>query len=302
MTRIDTHFAVMFADVSGSTRLYETLGDKDAKALIGNVVDRMSTITRDHGGIVIKTIGDEIMSRFPSADAGIHAACAIQEAMEASPPVRPGTKVAVRIGLHWGPALLEGGDVSGDAANIAARMAGIAKARQIITTEDTVKNLSSALAEKARMFDRASVKGKVAEIVIHEVVWEEKEDVTTIVSMHTGGNTGATPTTAPLIIRCGKIEKLFRSDAGVFVLGRADDCNLTVPSTLASRQHARIEFRRGKYILIDQSTNGTWVRTQDGKDVYLRREELPLWGDGLISLGEEVQPDNPALIHFKTPL
>lgn len=300
MSKTEVMFAVMFADVSGSTRLYETLGDKDAKAVIGNTVDLMSEITRRNGGIVIKTIGDEVMSRFPSADAGVQAACGIQETLEAQPPVRPGVKVAVRIGVHFGPALLENGDVFGDAVNVAARMAGIAKARQIITTEDTVQMLSSPLAGKARMFDRAPVKGKQAEIVIHEVVWEQQEDVTRITAVRSSANADSTES-RPLQVSCGDDSRAVPNNGSAFVMGRADNCNLIVPSTLASRQHARIEFRRGKYILIDQSTNGTWVRMQDGKEVYLRREELPLWGKGSISLGEEVRSDNPALIQFRMP-
>ncbi|MFZ5755269.1 MAG: adenylate/guanylate cyclase domain-containing protein [Pseudomonadota bacterium] len=300
MSKTEGHFAVMFADVSGSTRLYETLGDKDAKAAIGATVDLMSELTTRHGGTVIKTIGDEVMSRFPTADAGIQAACGIQEALEDRAPLRNGSKVAVRIGVHWGPALLENGDVFGDAVNIAARMAGIAKARQIITTEETVRKLNADLAGKARVFDRTQVKGKQTEIVIHEVVWEEQEDVTRITAVRTAVASDTTAT-RPLMVRCGNTEKPVANDGLAFVLGRADTCNLVVPSTLASRQHARIEFRRGKYILIDQSTNGTWVRMQDGKDVYLRREELPLWGKGLISLGEEVRADNPAAIHFRMP-
>src|SRR5690606_30674497 len=91
------------------------------------------------------------------------------------------------------------------------------------------------------------------------------------------------PANEPMRVRCGHTEKPVPADGSAFVLGRADNCSLVVPAPLASRQHARIEFRRGKYILVDQSTNGTWVRLQDGKDVYLRREELPLWGAGIIS-------------------
>lgn len=295
MTSKDGHFAVMFADVSGSTRLYETLGDKDAKALIGDIVDRMSEITRQNGGVVIKTIGDEVMCRFGSADKGIAAACAIQETMENWPAVRPGTRVAVRIGIHWGPTLLEGDDVFGDAVNVAARMAGIAKARQIITTEDTVHELCPEQADKARLFDRVQVKGRLAELMIYELVWEQRQDVTTLVPIQ--GGLGA-PAAAVMRIRLACEEKLVSSDGKAFVLGRGDGCDLIVPGALTSRQHARIEFRRGKYILIDQSTNGTWVRLEDGKDVYLRREELPLWGAGLISLGDPVNPDSPTAINF----
>lgn len=300
MSKTEGRFAVMFADVSGSTRLYETLGDKDAKALIGAIVELMSELTRQHDGVVVKTIGDEVMSRFPRADAAIQSACAIQEQLELRPPAKPGVKVAVRIGVHWGPALLENGDVFGDAVNIAARMAGIAKARQIITTDDTVQALPPSLAAKARVFDKTPVKGKQAEMVIHEVVWEEQGDVTRITAVR-AATPADTTVTRPLQVRCGTNQKTVPLDGASFVLGRADDCNLVVPGNLASRQHARIEFRRGKYILVDQSTNGTWVRMQEGKDVYLRREELPLWGKGVISLGEEVRNDNPAAIFFSMP-
>lgn len=303
MTGNNAHYAIMFADIAGSTRLYETLGDKDAKAVVGATLELMSEITRRFGGTVVKTIGDEVMSRFPDADAGIAAACAIQETLEDQTALHSslkiaGMKVAVRIGVHWGPALLENGDVFGDAVNVAARMAGIARARQIITTDDTIKKLSPMLAGKARLFDRAQVKGKQAEIAIHEVIWEEQAEVTRITTMRAIPPVDATATRS-LLVRCGADEKPVPADhAAAFVLGRADNCNLVVPGTLASRQHARIECRRGKYMLIDQSTNGTWVRTEDGKDTYLRREELALHGSGVISLGEEIRMDNPALIHF----
>ncbi|MFZ5724212.1 MAG: adenylate/guanylate cyclase domain-containing protein [Pseudomonadota bacterium] len=300
MSGTESRYAVMFADVSGSTRLYEMLGDQDAKAIIDETIGLMSEITVRHGGTVVKTIGDEVMSRFPEADAAIHAACDIQTALDNKTAVRPGIKVAVRIGVHWGSALLDNNDLFGDAVNVASRMAGIARARQIITTEDTVGALSSGLAGKARWFDRAPVKGKHAEIDIHEVVWEEHQAVTRIMTAV------ALPAIEPdsartLVVQCDGAELPVPNDGSSFLLGRADTCDLVVPATLASRQHARIEFRRGKYILIDQSTNGTWMRQQDGQQVYLRREEAPLLGTGIISLGEEIDDDNPALVHFHLP-
>ena len=293
----EAQFAVMFADVAGSTKLYEKLGDTAAKALIGETVSRMSDITRRLGGTVVKTIGDEVMARFPAAEPGIIAAITIQEALEKNPP--RGIPVAVRIGVHWGPALLENNDLFGNTVNIAARVAAIAKARQIITTEETVVKLGPLLQEKARLFDRTQVKGIQNEVVTHQIVWESHDEVTTLAP--TGGFSVMLASADPLEVRCGEEVREMACDADAFTLGRADTCNLPVPSTLASRQHARIEFRRGRYILIDQSTNGTWVRLEDGKEVYLRREELQLWGRGVISLGGEVSGGDVALVYFKAP-
>ncbi|MFO7602481.1 MAG: FHA domain-containing protein [Gammaproteobacteria bacterium] len=88
------------------------------------------------------------------------------------------------------------------------------------------------------------------------------------------------------------------SKAKAFILGRSRDCDILVDSDLASRQHAQIVFRKGKFVLSDMSTNGTFVKTQGGKEVYLQKEELPLTGSGFISLGKSVSVDNEHLIYF----
>ncbi len=84
------------------------------------------------------------------------------------------------------------------------------------------------------------------------------------------------------------------------MLGRDERCTIPVDSNFASRVHAKIEFRRGKFVLIDQSTNGTNIRTDTKDDFYIRREEIPLFGAGYIALGEAVSEDNPNIITYKT--
>ena len=83
-----------------------------------------------------------------------------------------------------------------------------------------------------------------------------------------------------------------------FIIGRAHDCDLAINSELASRHHAQLVFRKGKFVLIDQSTNGTFVKTQGGKEVYVQSEALPLSGSGFISLGKAVSIDNEHLIYY----
>jgi hypothetical protein len=83
-----------------------------------------------------------------------------------------------------------------------------------------------------------------------------------------------------------------------FILGRAKDSDLVINSDLASRHHARLLFRKGKFVLIDQSTNGTFIKPQGGKEVYVQSEELPLSGSGFISLGKAITVDNDHLIYY----
>lgn len=287
--------AILFADVAGSTRLYETLGDRAAKQIINGLLERMTSVAQRHDGVLVKTIGDEILCRFPTAERAVSATIAMQEAIttEAGGPVT----LQMRMGLQWGPVILDSGDVFGDAVNVAARMSAIARAGQIITTRETVAMLPEALALKTRLFDTTAVKGKQDELVIYEVVWQEEENATVFVATPFPGNAVAEAATPVLVLRYQDQERRLVL-GGAIGIGRAETCDLVVDSPLASRLHARIESRRGKFVFIDQSTNGSYVRTEDGNVVYLRREELPLWGSGLISFGEEFGDDQSHFLRF----
>ena len=83
-----------------------------------------------------------------------------------------------------------------------------------------------------------------------------------------------------------------------FVIGRDDGCHLQVFSTLASRQHGKIEHRMGKFVFVDHSANGTYISLPEIDNLFIHREELPLFGSGILCCGEKIRDDNPHLIHF----
>ncbi len=296
MEKTQKNFAVLFADVAGSTHIYEKFGDTKASAIINTTLNIMTEIVEQHGGILIKTIGDEVMCRFDHVDNAVESACEFNEQLDINPPFQK-IILVVRTGIHWGPALLqEDGDLFGDVVNVAARMTGIAQARQIITTEDTVSHLNEHLKLKCREFDRAEVKGKAESLVIYEVVWEPQY-VTRLVPIL--NITPKASAVKPLLVTYQDFKKTISSETGPVLMGRSEQCDIVVQSPVASRNHAAIKFNRGKFILVDQSTNGTYVCLSDGKKFYLRRENLPLSGSGIISLGEEFGADETHYIHFK---
>lgn len=287
--------AIMFADVAGSTRLYEKIGDRAAREAITHVLDRMTAVAQRYSGVLVKTIGDEILLRFPTAERATSAAISMQEELAAD--TTSAVKLQMRMGLQWGPVILESGDVFGDAVNVAARMSAIARAGQIITTRETVSSLPEAMAARTRLFDTTQVKGKQDSLVIYEVLWEEEGNATVFIATTAPGI--STPETLPsLELRYQDTSQRLEM-GGSLGIGRADSCEFIVASPLASRVHAKIESRRGKFVFIDQSTNGSYVRTEDGNVVYLRREELPLWGSGSISLGGDFGEDSSHLLHFR---
>jgi class 3 adenylate cyclase len=286
MARKAATLSIVFADISGSTRLYETLGDAVARELVAQCLGLMTEHIDRFSGTVIKTIGDEIMCTFPTAAQAVEAAMGMQEGVTEDLPQRnPNTPstLTIRVGLHHGPAILEGGDVFGDAVNTAARMAGLAKGGQIITTQETTSELPPALRASTRHLDRISVKGKADEIDIFEVIWQA-EDVT---RMATGLLKGQSKD-ARLHLNYNGVERELDQDMDhPLILGRGKKADMVINDSMASREHARIECRRGKFILTDMSTNGTYVQTPEGPS-YLRREDLVLSGEGRIALGREL--------------
>ena len=78
----DKELAIVFADVVGSTELYESLGDDEARETVGRCVECMKECTIELRGEVIKTMGDEVMSTFDSADDAMLAASEMQQRIQ----------------------------------------------------------------------------------------------------------------------------------------------------------------------------------------------------------------------------
>jgi hypothetical protein len=281
--------SILFADISGSTKLYDSLGDERARKVVATTLTLLGDVVARYKGTVIKTIGDEIMCTFDDAEIATKAACDMQESLdEANEGGATEVPVNIRIGYHFGPCIQENGDVHGDAVNVAARMAAQAKARQIITTAETAKLLPSMLQSSTRFVDHAFIKGK-GEMEIVEFIWQE-DDVTTM-SVDLSKSAAGVGHAAQLRLEYRDVALVLNSAREMAVLGRSPTCDIAVAETQASRQHIKIELRRDKFFLIDQSTNGTWVQSS-GVQVVVRREEIQLTGEGLISLGRAMD-DNP---------
>lgn len=298
MVRETINCVVMFADVAGSSAMYENMGDDLARERISKALNALISITRRHGGILVKTIGDEILVYFTDIDMALIAAKAIQEAMEddRSPET---IGVSIRIGMQYGSTILENGDVFGDTVNVAARVAGIAKARQILCTQEIaflVKNTE--LSDCMRAYDRLRVKGRNEQIHIYLFAWEAEGDITNMASASSFTNPARYHQVQNLELKFGKHSYSIPVETHSYFIGRGKDCNLVVQGDLISRYHSKIENRRGKYIITDQSTNGTFVQTSGGENFFLRREELTLFGTGYISLGKKVDKRDFNIIHF----
>jgi class 3 adenylate cyclase len=292
----DVEVAILFADVVGSTQLYEQLGDVNARQMVSRCLDIMREATEGNGGTVIKTMGDEVMSTFPSADDAMNAAKRMQERISIDGELdHDNGHVAIRIGCHFGPVVQEQRDIFGSAVHTANRMTSQAKAGQIITTLGTVERLSEEWRSLCREIDVATVRGRADEVVLYEVLWEPDEATNMLPMVGFGAESRRK---RRLTLRFQGKNIVVGEGRKSATLGRAEDNDVVVKGNLISRLHARVEVSKDRFTLVDESTNGTFVQTASGEEVYVRRDRAPLSGAGVIGLGRVAQADSELAVHY----
>lgn len=299
MERETISLTILFADIAGSTRFYEMLGDRSAQRLVAESLSRLSDVACRYQGAVVKTIGDELMCTFQEADHAVIAAKAMQQTLENMPKIKncDVSRPNIYVGIHTGPVIKKGNDIFGDAVNLAARVVALAMPRQILITRQTVKALTPPHQSAVNYVDEKTVKGKSGQHKLYEYVWE-MEDVTLML------NRSSVSEVLPFSLELkysGNIIKVDRYRPSV-TMGRQNHNDVVLNYERISRSHARIEYRRGKFVLIDNSSNGTYVHRQGENDTYINREEASLYGTGVISLGRKATPGSPGAIHFAVRL
>jgi len=295
----ETYVTILFADVVGSTHLYEALGDDGARETVRKCVEIMKEATEQYGGSVIKTMGDEVMSTFPSADDAMNAASQMQKRITNNDALTAeSTHVSIRIGSHYGAVVVEDRDIFGAAVHTANRMTSQAKAGQIITTAVTVEQLGSGWRALVRQIDVATVRGQSDEVAVFEVLWQPEEATSMLPSI----KMDALPDRVinKLHLYFGDKEVILaEGDLVNVTLGRADENHVVVKGKLISRVHARIECSKNRFMLIDESTNGTFVQREDGEEFYIRRDSMELSGSGIIGLGKVASKGSSLAIRYE---
>jgi hypothetical protein len=285
---------ILFADVSGSTKLFETRGNVVARDIIASVLQALIEVANRHGGKLIKTIGDEIMCTFPGPLQGLLASTDMQRRMK-SDVAFVQENIGIRVGLHNGEALVEENDVFGDAVNVAARMAAIAKRDQIVATASTALNITNAAGVRVRSVGTARVAGKLLPIEIVDVMWQEDiSHVTTVqrIVQFTKNQR--------VVLKLRFLDREFQIDelSDPFTMGREEGHSLTIESDWVSRDHAMIEWKKGHFILSDRSTNGSWVKI-GSEELLVHRDAFHLRRSGTISLGQSHVGEGGNLVHFE---
>lgn len=293
------NLSVLFADICGSTAFYESMGDEIAQRLMSSCITTLSATASAHQGTVIKTIGDAVMCTFPTANGALQAACAMQTAVQNTN--YHGNNLHISIGFHYGSVICEAGDVFGDTVNVAARISSHARAHQIMTSQAVVQEISEELRLKTKRITTAEFKGKQIEFDIFIVNWNEEDQGCTHIRPPMILDNRKSAKQAQLTLHYSGQELTLSQEKKKLTLGRGKNCDFvmpTLPDSPVSRLHASVEARFGKFFIVDQSVNGTYIRSEDGNVNHIIRKEMVLQGTGTISPGRSFSEIGAELLTY----
>ena len=269
--------SVLLADISGSTALYQTVGNAEAQRLIVSEMQRLRQTIREYDGVDIREKGDDVLAYFVDPNAAF-------EAMRAL--IAGGASgISVHAGLHYGPVLLADNDIFGDTINLTARLAALANAGEGLLSRVMADQLSDI---EVALFpiDGVWLKGSKAPLDIYSFTSDDTAMRTAVFSPDAGAvdSSATTPAGGELAIILTMGDRVWRCrEADSVVIGRAEDCDVVLARPWVSRLHAVLTVRGGKATIEDKSSSGTYVAMGSDRQIFLRREALILTGDGILS-------------------
>jgi class 3 adenylate cyclase len=296
MTRISDR-TVLFADLRGSTGLFETLGNAEATSVVTHCVNALGGPVVGNVGHVVKTLGDGLMAVFDEPASAVQAAIQMHDVLEGM--VSRGSErgassglrgLRLQVGLARGEVVEMAGDCFGDAVNVAARLLDHAGDNETLVTADVMQGLAPEMQSRFRSLDKLVLRGRVEPVEVHVMGGRRGGGIDPAATQF--GDVTSVREPDGLRLMWGGQQRVFASEQMPVVLGRSPQAAFCVDDSRVSRSHARLDWHGGSFQLTDLSYNGTYVRFNDGEIVSLRRGSCTLHGSGSIGLGGS--PADPA--------
>ena len=292
---------VVFTDLTGSTSVFETLGNFRATKAVTQLTQWICNLLQARGGQVIKTLGDGVLTVFPDATMAVEAVVELQREHSANLQQQPRAEhLPIRVGVASGKVEIVNGDCYGDAVNVASRLSDLAGPHEIWVSSSDLDFASRANQIRYRPLGSINVRGRVEPCIVHQVEWHEDQssDFITMAGNLDPKQKGDVLGQEIELTYLDQSRTFMAFDLPVHV-GRIRHCEFIVADPRVSRTHFRIEWRNGRIMLVDVSSYGTWIRFAGSRaEVLLRREECVLYGQGEIALGAPFSDTSVPLVRF----
>ncbi len=301
MTQI-SDLTVLFADLRGSTALFETLGNAEATSVVTHCVGALSKTVGEAGGHVVKTLGDGLMAVFPTPGLALMSASQMHDVLDGivSRGSERGASAGLRvlrlqIALARGEVVEMAGDCFGDAVNVAARLLDHAGDNETLVTAEVLQGLPLEQRARFRSLDRLVLRGRSEPVQVHVAGGRRGSDMMAPTQF---GDIAQPSEPDGLRLVWVDVNRSYASQQMPVVLGRSPQATFCVDDSRVSRSHARVDWHSGSFQLTDLSYNGTYVQFADGEIVSLRRGSCTLHGSGTIGLGGSPRDPGSACVYF----
>lgn len=295
--------AVMFADIAAATELRNSLGDRQADAILDPLLRALTEIVYRNGGDVLKSDGDDVLAVFDRPHSFVDDAA--NAAIECQLAAR-GAGRKLYVGLDAGVVefreVLGRPDVAGMPVNLAARLHKLVPdlAGYIFLAADTVRSLRPELRDRARPYGVRPIKG-VGAVDVHTLDWDEA--VTVVPTRFSLPPNHAVQASVLGLTHAGRVMRL-APDSPPLMVGRDRNNELRIDDDeqRVSSRHLKVLCRNGAWILQDTSRNGTWVRfNNNSNQIGLLGDEVKLVGNGRMCLGRPFTEDVQGrfTVHFE---
>ena len=289
---MNKRLVVLFADVGGSTTLYQEKGDANAHKLITDCLRALEVMVATYRGKLLRTVGDAILCSFDSVDDACQLAIEVQRHYQSE-------FLSLRIGFHEGEVIPDRGDVYGNAVNIAARVASFANVGEIFTTQNSVEKLSQMFKESAQYLDEIEFKGIADPMSVYRIDWSESDADVTKIAQFGRSRSFSKHGIFRLTMEFNEIRIELDSNNPKLTFGRGQHNDIVVNHESASRQHATIVLRQSKFVLTDESTNGTYICFNNlARTEFVRRSSIVLDAMGEIGAGWDPQLEDAPSLRF----
>lgn len=286
MTAVPT---VAFVDLTGSTRLFEVLGNAKATDTVTRLTQWIGAVCRRHQGHVVKNLGDGVLAVFPDGAQAVAAAVELHREHARRLMQWPQLlRTRLQIGLSAGEIVEVEGDCFGDAVNVASRLSDLSGADQIWANDAVVAQVElPPPGVRLRSLGPIALRGRQEPMPVFRIEWQEEvatDILTTPAVLDKPGPTARDG--GRLRLTWLDQQAVFRVDQLPIHIGRVRTSHFEVNDPRVSRVHAHLHWRQGAVVLEDVSSYGTWVRfVGSDTELALRRETCVLHADGEMALG-----------------
>ena len=294
----------VFADLTGSTGVFESLGNVKATQAITRLTQWIGKVCQEHNGHVVKYLGDGVLILFLQSHDAIAAAIDLQRIHQKRILKWPDSlKMRLQIGMARGEIVRKNGDCYGDAVNVASRLSDLSGPDQILVNDKVISQLPENSFVRYRSMGKIPIRGRVEPSMVYRIEWQAEilSEIFTVPA-------GLTPSPfsrkieQPAFIELSWLDTSIRfsSEELPIFLGRDTSTQFVIQDPRVSRKHASLQWRFGKFYLEDISSYGTWIRFHDSSAVVaLRRQECVLLLEGEMALGASFEDFTVPNISFK---